>query len=150
MAATHTEKETKKIIALLGGSHVFPRKISDARDLQNALRRGFPYAAFEAFLGVLNFKSRDLADLLGVASRTLARRKTNQQLSPIESDRLYRVAYITLLATDVLGSLEKARGWLHKENQALGGDSPISFLDTQIGERQVEELLNRINYGVLS
>ena len=150
MAHTQSEEETKKVIALLGGTKVFSQKISDESDLQEALRRGLPYAAFEAFVKVLQVRSRDLADLLGVASRTLARRKTSKQLSPIESDRLYRVAYITCLASVVLGSLEKARAWLHKDNQALGGNSPVSFLDTEIGERQVEGLLNRINYGVYS
>lgn len=150
MASTRIDEETKRVISLLGGRKVFPRTVRDASDLQEALRRGFPYAAFEAFLKVLHWRSRDLADLLGVASRTLARRKTSQQLSPIESDRLYRIAHITCFATVVLGSLEKARTWLHKENQALGGDSPVSFLDTEIGERQVEGLLNRINYGIFS
>ena len=144
------EEETRKLVALLGGAKVFPGRIKDARGLQAALRSGFPYAAFEALLGVLDLNSKELARLLGIASRTLARRKTSQHLSPIESDRLYRVAHVTLLATNVLGSLEKARSWLHKANQALGGDPPMDLLDTGIGERQVEELLNRINYGVLS
>lgn len=150
MAEAQTGDETSRVIALLGGAKVFSRRISDAGDLQKALRRGFPYAAFEAFVEVLDFRSQDLADLLGVASRTLARRKTSKQLSPIESDRLYRVAHILSLATVVVGSLEKARDWLNEENQALGGQSPVSVLDTGIGERQVEDLLNRINYGVLS
>ena len=150
MATTHTERETREVLALLGGRKVFPGKIRNVRDLQEVLRQGFPYAAFEAFLEVLDFRTTDLADLLGVASRTLARRKTSRQLSPIESDRLYRVAYITHMAADALGSLDKARVWLHKENRALNGDSPVSFLDTEIGERQVEELLHRINYGIVS
>lgn len=150
MADTQAQEETKTVVALLGGPKVFSRKISDASDLQQVLRQGFPYASFEAFLKVLDLKSRDLANLLGVASRTLARRKISQQLSPIESDRLYRVAHITRLATVVLGSLEKAKAWLHKDNRALGGNSPVSFLDTEIGERQVEDLLNRINYGIVS
>ena len=150
MAVTQIEEETKKVVALLGGQKVFPRKIRNSSDLQVVLRQGFPYAAFEAFLVVLEWKSRDLADLLGVASRTLARRKTNNQLSPIESDRLYRVAYIMRLATVVFGSIEKARTWIHTDNRALGGSTPISVLDTEIGERQVEELLNRINHGIFS
>lgn len=150
MAAYQTKKETQKVIAFLGGPRVFHHKISDANDMQEALRRGLPYAAFEAVLKALDLGSKDLADLLGVAARTLARRKKTHQLSPTESDRLYRVAYITLFATEVLGSLEKARVWLHKSNRALGGYSPISFLDTEIGERHVEDLLNRINYGVYS
>lgn len=150
MATYQTKKETQKIIDILGGPRVFQDKISDSNDMQAALRQGLPYAAFEAVLKALDLGSKDLADLLGVAARTLARRKKTHQLSPTESDRLYRVVYITLLATDVLGSLENARLWLHKSNRALGGFSPISFLDTEIGERHVEDLLNRINYGIHS
>ena len=150
MANTQAAEETRRVTALLGGRRVLSKNIRDAGDLQAALREGFPFAAFEAFVLVLESSSRNLAEILGVAPRTLARRKLSKQLSPIESDRLYRVAYITDLATETLGSLEKARGWLHKPNRALGGHSPVSVLDTEIGERQVEELLNRINYGVFS
>jgi len=125
---TQPEDETRKVVALLGGPKVFPRKIRNARDLQEALRNGFPYATFEAVLEVLELSTIVLAQLVGVASRTLNRRKTSQFLSPIESDRLYRIARITLQASDVLGSMEKARTWLHQANQALGGKSPVSQL----------------------
>ena len=126
------------------------RKVKTTADLQSALREGFPYATFERLLTALDLTSKGLAELLGVAPRTLARRKKGQQLSPTESDRLYRVAYITALAVDVLGSMEKAKRWLSAENRALGGSAPIGVLDTEIGERQVEELLQRIHYGVFS
>ena len=150
MAIAQSEEEARKVVALLGGPRVFPEKIRNSMDLREALRKGFPYATFEAVLEALELNSGVLARLVGVASRTLARRKTSQFLSPIESDRLYRVARITLQASDVLGSLEKARTWLHQANQALAGESPVSQLDTEIGARQVEDLLNRINYGIFS
>jgi putative toxin-antitoxin system antitoxin component (TIGR02293 family) len=150
MATLQTEEETRRVIALLGGRKVFPRRVRGARGLEESLRNGLSYDAFEAILEVLELRPRDLADILGVAPRTLARRKTTNQLSPIESDRLYRVALITSLAAHTLGSLEKARTWLHRENRALGGEAPVSVLDTEIGERRVEELLNRINYGIVS
>ncbi len=150
MAVTYADEETRKVVSLLGGRKVFPHTIKDSADLKEALRSGFPYAAFEAILDALEFRSKELADLMGVASRTLARRKAGKLLTPIESDRLYRVARTTFLAAEVLGSLDKARTWLLKENQALGGEKPVSLLDTEIGERQVEQLLNRINYGILS
>lgn len=150
MAETQVECGTEKVVALLGGNRVFRRKVTGAEEMQEALRKGFPFAAFDALLEALQLRPRELADLLGVASRTLARRKTSQHLSPIESDRLYRVAYITLFASETLGSLPKARAWLQKENRALGGHSPISLLDTEVGERRVEDLLNRINYGIYS
>ncbi len=151
MATTRkTDDETRRAVDLLGGRRVFVRRISDASDMQGELRRGFPYAAFESLSSALDVRSADLAGLLGVAARTLARRKTSGQLSPTESDRLYRVVFVTLRATEVLGSLEKAKSWLHKENRALGGGSPISVLDTEIGERQVEDLLTRIEHGIHS
>ena len=120
MAVAQTAEETRSVVALLGGQAVFPRRIKDARDMQKTLRQGLPYAAFEAILEALGLKSQELAKVLGVASRTLARRKSRQQLSPIESDRLYRVAYVTGRAAAALGSLDNARTWLHRDNQALG------------------------------
>ncbi len=150
MATLRVEEETRKVVALLGGPKVFPGKIRDATHLQEALRHGFPYATFEALLAALGLSSRALAQLVGVAPRTLARRKNDRALSPIESDRLYRVARIALQASEVLGSLEKARAWLHQGNPALGGESPVRQLDTEIGERRVEELLHRIDHGVYS
>jgi putative toxin-antitoxin system antitoxin component (TIGR02293 family) len=150
MASIRTEEETKRIVDLLGGKKVFRGGIRDQRALNLALRRGFPYAAFEALLNALELPLAQLADVLGVAGRTLARRKSSRYLSPIESDRLYRVARTTFLASEVLGSLEKARQWLHRENRALGGETPIANLDTEIGERQVEDLLLRISHGIYS
>lgn len=135
---------------MLGGRGVFPSRIKTTDDLRAALRQGFPYGAFEAVLVALEFSATDLAQIMGVASRTLARRKTNRQLSPIESDRLYRIARITLQASRTFGSLDKGRSWLHHPNPALGGESPILLLDTEIGERQVEDVLTRIDHGIYS
>jgi putative toxin-antitoxin system antitoxin component (TIGR02293 family) len=150
MATIHTEEETKRIVALLGGEKVFRSRIKDRHALHLALRKGLPYGAFEALVDTLGVRLAELADVLGVASRTLARRKSKRYLSPTESDRLYRIAHITFLACEVLGSLEKARKWLHRDNRALGGETPMANLDTEIGARQVEELLLRISYGIYS
>ncbi len=150
MASTKIDQHTRQVVALLGGPRVFERRIRTPRELKAALRSGFPYAAFESVSSALHFSAAGLAELLGVASRTLARRKASQVLSPIESDRLYRIVRLLLQASHVLGSIEKARTWLNRENQALTGETPISLLDTEIGERQVEELLDRLNYGIHS
>jgi putative toxin-antitoxin system antitoxin component (TIGR02293 family) len=48
----------------------------------------------------------------------------------------------------VLGGVQAARRWLARHNRSLGGVSPISLLDTDIGCRQVEEALARINHGI--
>lgn len=148
--ATKTLDRTSKIVMLLGGERTFKRKLRNRNQLQAVLRSGLPYGSFDALRAALDIPAEELAGVVGVALRTLTRRKASRQLTSIESDRLYRVAHITLAATETLGTLAKAREWLHAANRALGGGSPMSLLDTEIGEQQVEELLERIHYGVYS
>jgi putative toxin-antitoxin system antitoxin component (TIGR02293 family) len=141
-------EHTEKIVELLGGRRVFGGRITDDEDMQDAVREGLPYGAFEA-LGRL-VRPKDLVVILGMAIRTLARRKTSRHLTPVESDRLYRIALVTTLAAETLGSLDKAKAWLERENRALGGIAPLRLLDTEIGERKVEDTLRRIAHGVHS
>jgi putative toxin-antitoxin system antitoxin component (TIGR02293 family) len=119
-------------------------------ELHLLLKAGLPFDAFERLLGLLGVPAGVLADLVGVAPRTLARRKTERSLSAIESDRLYRVAHVVAAAVGTLGSLDKARLWLQRENRALGGTTPLSLLDTEVGVRRVEEVLARVDHGIAS
>lgn len=146
MAATRT---TKILDAsdLLGGKKVLGRQHEQA-DLQGAIRMGLPYAALEALEKLLQLTHRDVLFVLGAAPRTLARRRQQRHLSPLESDRLYRLARVAQLAAAILGTVAKARIWLGRPNRALGGHTPLSMLDTEIGTRQIEEALARINHGI--
>ena len=79
-----------------------------------------------------------------------SRRKIEQRLQPGESDRLYRMARIAARATEVFGDTEKAALWLHRSNRALGGHPPLGLVRTDLGSRQVEQVLGRIEHGVIS
>lgn len=61
-----------------------------------------------------------------------------------------RSARIAALACEVLGDPEKAARWLRQPNRALAGRAPLSLLDTELGAREVEAVLRRIEYGVFS
>jgi putative toxin-antitoxin system antitoxin component (TIGR02293 family) len=148
--ATVQAQALKGIASLLGGRKVIGRSITRPGDMRDAVRAGLPYASMESLMKALKLSSRDLTSAMGVAPRTLARRKQGQWLSPAESDRLFRVAWITQLSASVLGSMEKAAEWLRRPNRSLGGRAPVALLDTEIGAREVEEVLNRINFGVYS
>ena len=63
-----------------------------------------------------------------------------------ESDRLGRVV---AQASDILGE-ENAKRWLQTPNRALGGKRPLELFDTDLGLRQVEEVLGRIQSGLHS
>ncbi len=67
-----------------------------------------------------------------------------------ESDRLYRLARVLALARESLGDEARATRWLKRTKRALGGVAPIAAIDTELGARQVENLLGRIAYGGIS
>lgn len=119
-------------------------------ELRDAVRVGFPFSAFEALSQQLEISPQQCSAVLGIPPRTVARRKEARHLNPQESDRLYRLARAASQAVAALGSLDKARHWLKTPNRALNCDRPLDLLDTDIGARQVEEVLLRLNYGIFS
>jgi putative toxin-antitoxin system antitoxin component (TIGR02293 family) len=52
------------------------------------------------------------------------------------------------MAEDVLDSKHDASEWLTTPNRSLGRVSPMEFAVTEIGGREVEDLLGRIAHGV--
>ena len=66
--------------------------------------------------------------VFGIPHRSIARRKEARHLNPQESDRLDRMASALSLADEL----------------------PLELLGSEIGARQVEEVLLRLNYGIFS
>ena len=62
------------------------------------------------------------------------------------------VRYQRLLkkAEDVFGDATCVREWLTHKQTGLGGAVPLDFAKSEIGAREVENLLGRIEYGVYS
>ncbi len=114
------------------------------------IRHGLAIAEFSSLAGWLASTEDELARWLGVSRATLHRRKKSGQLDPTESERLIRVARLMARAAEVFESDEAARAWLKRPAVALAGESPLAFADTGIGAQQVEFLLGRLEYGVMS
>ena len=93
---------------------------------------------------------KELADALDLSPRSLQRRRRSGRLARFESDRLYRFARIVALAHQSLGDGKTAAKWLKRSNRALGNIAPIKAMDTELGARQVEQVLGRIAYGGIS
>ena len=51
-------------------------------------------------------------------------------------------------AVEVFGGIEQARQWLSSPQFGLGGAIPLEYARTEVGAREVENLLGRIGYGV--
>jgi putative toxin-antitoxin system antitoxin component (TIGR02293 family) len=104
----------------------------------------------EGLMRATHLTLKELAGSLDLSPRSLQRRRHSGRLARHESDRLYRFARMLGLAQIALGDRERALRWLKRGNRALGGVSPIAALDTELGARQVEQVLGRIAYGGVS
>jgi putative toxin-antitoxin system antitoxin component (TIGR02293 family) len=93
---------------------------------------------------------KELASALDLSPRSLQRRSRTGRLARYESDRLYRLARIVAIASEYLGDHKRAMHWLKHPNRALGGLAPVAAIDTEVGARQVENILGRIAYGGIS
>jgi putative toxin-antitoxin system antitoxin component (TIGR02293 family) len=141
------------VARLLGGKKVLRRELRSESDLIAAVRKGLPVAAldsvFEACADTVNTRS-DLYQAVG-NMRTLQRKRTEHSaLSPDESDRLARLARLLVRAEDAFGDRAKAHQWMATTNRALGGERPLSLLDSDTGALEVERVLGRIEHGVYS
>jgi putative toxin-antitoxin system antitoxin component (TIGR02293 family) len=140
-----------RVVEILGGAAVLGGEPRSEADLVPLIRAGLPYRAYEAVLAHLEVGPDDpILEALRLPKRTLQRRKAQEQLAPGESERVVRLARIIERATDVLGAGDKAVRWIGAPNRALGGHSPMSLLDTDLGVQQVEATLTRIEHGIVS
>jgi putative toxin-antitoxin system antitoxin component (TIGR02293 family) len=83
-----------------------------------------------------------------VPKPTLARRVKEKRLSSEESDKVVRVARVWALAVEVWGGEEKAREFLNRPHPMLDGAIPMdAVFATEVGAREVEDILGRLQYG---
>ncbi|KXK00759.1 MAG: hypothetical protein UZ17_ACD001002102 [Acidobacteria bacterium OLB17] len=95
--------------------------------------------------------AESLRAVVGIAPRTLARRKHEKRLSPEESDRLVSVSRVLALAVELFdGDVERGMQWLRSPSRALKGRSPLSLAATTVGLREVEALIGRLEHGVIA
>ena len=139
------------IAEVLGGRKVLGKAVKNLEDLAELVRKGLPASSVKVLAERLDVGSTTLSQKLGIPQRTLSRRLSHgSRLSAAESDRTVRLARVYASAVEMIGNEEKAVEWLQTPNRALGGERPLDQLDTDIGAREVEDILGRIAYGVYS
>ena len=123
----------------------------DALTLWEKVRSGLPYHSWERLLRNTEMDRDELIQLVQITARTLSRRKEEGRLLPDESDRLLRASRLFASALALFeGDVDAARRWLTTPQPALGGATPIALGATEIGAREVETLLGRLEHGIPS
>jgi len=146
-----------QLLEVIRGSDVRP----EAGHLRSRRRRGVEILVHELHVDadVIGLPAMGpLGALIASLRHPVNRKKTGDskvsaspaRLTPEQSDIVIRTARTLAKAIDTLGDREKAAHWLTVPNRALGGEIPITLLDTSAGAHEVEALLDRIEYGVYS
>jgi putative toxin-antitoxin system antitoxin component (TIGR02293 family) len=114
------------------------------------IEAGLSFRAVQNLQKALAIPLEAVASVLGMSRATLHRRKNEGKIDKAESERLVRYQRLLKKAEDVFGSAGAAREWLTHKQPGLGNVPPLEFAKTEIGAREVENLLGRIEYGVYS
>lgn len=125
-------------------------KANHPTELVRRIQKGLPYSELKALRKQLDLPLDDLASKLSISRATLHRRKGGGRLSAEESDKVVRFSRLLEHAANVFGNIEKARAWLKFPQYGLGGAVPLDYAKTEVGAREVDNLLGRIDYDVYS
>lgn len=113
-----------------------------------AVKRGLPMQRVNDFLEVTQLPKTPVFKVLQLTKRDL---ETRKRLTREESERLWRLASVyesSLALFD--GDAPQALLWLTSPQRALGDISPLDHIVTEPGAAEVQELIGRIEFGVLA
>src|SRR4029077_3394737 len=114
------------------------------------MRAGLSFRAVTSLQKALDLPLGTMATVLGMSRATLHRRTIQGKIDQDESERLMRYQRLLKKAEDVFGDVESARSWMTTKQPGLGKAVPLDFARTEIGAREGENLLGRIEYRLCS
>jgi putative toxin-antitoxin system antitoxin component (TIGR02293 family) len=136
------------IADVLGGQPVLRRRLESLAALNDAVAQGLPKTALRQTASRIfpgKIEQRLLMNRI-VPEATFKRRR--DRLSAAESERTERIARVMANAEYVWDDREDARRFLTTPHPALRHKTPIDAAMTELGARQVEELLGQIFHGL--
>jgi putative toxin-antitoxin system antitoxin component (TIGR02293 family) len=119
--------------------------------LVRLVQAGFVFSLLARFQKGTALPWDKIAHYVGIPPRTLTRRQHEGRLRADESERLLRVAGIFDRAVDLFeGDAKAAMQWLQTSQHGLAEETPLEFATTEIGAREVENLIARLEHGVFT
>jgi putative toxin-antitoxin system antitoxin component (TIGR02293 family) len=123
----------------------------NAAELIRQVEHGFSFKALHILAANSGMSDPLIASIIGIPERTLARRKAAGKLASQESERLLRIANVFEQAVELFeGDVAAAVTWLTAPQKSLGHHSPLIYARTEVGAREVENLIGRLEHGVFT
>lgn len=137
----------ERIASLLGGTSKLGKEIKSDRDLEKLVIAGLPSESVKIVVDRIYPDASNQYYLL-VPRSTLNRKLNNKSPLPIQySEKLERLARIYVFALEVWNSEEDAREFMSKSHPMLDNRTPFAACMTELGARQVEQILGRLLFG---
>lgn len=136
------------VVAALGGAKVLGRVPTTLGELSEAVSHGLPRAVVRSVAAAAAPPSPALRQKVAALMASPATLKRSPRLSVAASEKAERLARIAALAVEALGDAERARQWLTEPHPMTGTKTPIELAATDLGARQVEQLLLNIEYDL--
>jgi putative toxin-antitoxin system antitoxin component (TIGR02293 family) len=123
-------------------------RVRSTNDLRRAIARGLPKRSLGSVVAYVVADSDEGMRLRNrlVAPATYKRRVAT--LKPDEGERVERLARVMALAEEAFGSADDARAFLVTPHPELARERPLDVAQTELGARQVEEVLWRMEHGL--
>jgi putative toxin-antitoxin system antitoxin component (TIGR02293 family) len=135
----------QRIAHYLGGREL--RRIRTATQLRKAVEAGLPVKSLEDLARYMAGSKRAATELKHqIVPKTTLQRRT--RLTPHESERLERFARMVALAEQVWEDRALAREFLTSPQPQLDGERPVDLSRSDLGTRQVEDLLLKLEYAL--
>lgn len=122
--------------------------VRTVHELESAVSAGLPKRALERLSARLcrDPRSASAYKFKVVPQATWKRR--SRRLTGEESQRTERLARVLAAAEYVWDDRENAREWMNAPHRELGGQRPLETARTELGARRVEELLDKLFFGL--
>lgn len=139
--------DPKSVAEVMGGEKVLGCVINSIADMEQLLIAGLPKAALRNVAYRVLPTAKDARTMMySVIPESTFKRRS--RLSLEEGERSERLARAVALAEHVWGEPETAHRWLRSPHALLAGRSPLAAANTDLGARQVEAILLRIDHGI--
>jgi putative toxin-antitoxin system antitoxin component (TIGR02293 family) len=136
-----------EIADVLGGEAILGRDVHSLSDLEQTVSTGLPKRSLRmAAERVCPGRGEARRVIFRVVPEATYKRRTRLSLS--ESERTERLARVIAGAEFVWADRTAAREWLTRPHPELEERTPLDAGLSEVGARQVEELLDRILYGI--
>jgi putative toxin-antitoxin system antitoxin component (TIGR02293 family) len=120
-------------------------------ELIRQVERGFSFNTLLSMESHAGISVARIAAIIGMPERTLARRKTEGRLTADESERLLRISRVFENTVDLFeGDSTNALKWLTTPKKAFENQTPLAYSRTELGAREVENLMGRLEHGIFS